>query len=111
MIDPASISMQKDYVEQRASGAYLVSTCQPEEAYDLSVVAKNKTPSITAVEALNKRLKWQIEIKENGLKFIPIELSSAKLFVFVDGSFANKKDYSSHIGYVIILANEYSELG
>jgi hypothetical protein len=31
-----------------------------------------------------------------------------KLFVFVDGSFANNKDFSSQIGYVIILANETS---
>ena len=29
-----------------------------------------------------------------------------KLFVFVDGSFANNKDFSSQIGYLIILANE-----
>jgi hypothetical protein len=29
-----------------------------------------------------------------------------RLFVFVDGSFANNKDFSSQIGYVIILANE-----
>jgi len=32
--------------------------------------------------------------------------SLAKLFVFVDGSFANNKDFSSQIGYLIILANE-----
>jgi hypothetical protein len=31
-----------------------------------------------------------------------------RLFVFVDGSFANNKDFSSQIGYVIILANETS---
>jgi hypothetical protein len=29
-----------------------------------------------------------------------------KLFVFVDGSFTNNKDFSSQIGYLIILANE-----
>jgi hypothetical protein len=31
-----------------------------------------------------------------------------RLFVFIDGSFANNKDFSSQIGYVIILANETS---
>jgi hypothetical protein len=35
-------------------------------------------------------------------------LDHLKLFVFVDGSFANNKDFSSQIGYVIILANETS---
>lgn len=34
------------------------------------------------------------------------DLRTAKLFVFVDGSFANNKDLSSQIGYIIILANE-----
>jgi hypothetical protein len=29
-----------------------------------------------------------------------------KLFIFVDGSFANNKDFSSQIRYVMILANE-----
>ena len=43
-----------------------------------------------------------------GLRFKAIDLSNAKLFVFVDGSFANNKDQSSQIGYVIILANEHS---
>jgi hypothetical protein len=33
-------------------------------------------------------------------------LDHLKLFVFVDGSFANNKDFSSQIGYVMILANE-----
>jgi hypothetical protein len=38
-----------------------------------------------------------------------LDLSTAKLFVFVDGSFANNKDFSSQIGYEIILANESME--
>jgi hypothetical protein len=33
-------------------------------------------------------------------------LDHLKLFVFVDGSFANNKDFSSQIRYVMILANE-----
>lgn len=41
-----------------------------------------------------------------GIKFVPVQLTHAKLFVFVDGSFANNKDLSSQIGFVIVLANE-----
>ena len=37
---------------------------------------------------------------------MPINLPTAKLFVFVDGSFANNKDFSSQLGYKIIIANE-----
>jgi hypothetical protein len=43
---------------------------------------------------------------DRGIKYIAIDLSTAKLFVFVDGSFANNKDFSSQIGYEVILANE-----
>jgi hypothetical protein len=43
---------------------------------------------------------------DRGIKYIPLDLQHAKLFVFVDGSFANNEDLSSQIGYLIILANE-----
>ncbi|KAH0425958.1 polyprotein [Colletotrichum camelliae] len=41
-----------------------------------------------------------------GLTFVPLRLETAKLFVFVDGSFANNSDMTSQIGYVLVLANE-----
>ncbi|TAQ83776.1 hypothetical protein B7494_g7905 [Chlorociboria aeruginascens] len=40
------------------------------------------------------------------LRYIPLVLESAKLYVFVNGSFANNQDLSSQIKYLIILANE-----
>ena len=47
------------------------------------------------------------------IKYVTLDLACTKLFVFVDGSFANNKDFSSQIGYLIILAptgNEESEI-
>ena len=35
-----------------------------------------------------------------------LDLSSVKLYVFINGSFANNKDLSSQIRFEIILANE-----
>jgi hypothetical protein len=43
---------------------------------------------------------------DRGIKYIAIDLSTAKLFVFVNKSFANNKDFSSQIKYKIILANK-----
>jgi hypothetical protein len=43
---------------------------------------------------------------DRGIKYIALDLECTKLFVFVDSSFANNKDFSSQIGYLIILANE-----
>ena len=47
-----------------------------------------------------------MEHLNRGLKYIRLDLETAKIFVFVDGSFANNKDLSSQLGYEIILANE-----
>src|SRR6266567_4671963 len=43
---------------------------------------------------------------DRGIKYIAFNLEYAKLFIFVNSSFANNKDFSSQIGYLIILANK-----
>jgi hypothetical protein len=109
LIDIDAPDARQKYVEQRARGAYIASICQPEAAFDLSVAAQHQKPTKEDVIALNKRLKWQVEHLDRGLTYISLDVSTAKLFVFVDGSFANNKDYSSQIGHEIILANETTE--
>ncbi|KAM4062355.1 reverse transcriptase (RNA-dependent DNA polymerase) [Hirsutella rhossiliensis] len=81
-IDPKAFDHSQRYVEQRARGSYIASI------------------------SLNKRLQWQIYHQERGLMYKPIDLATAKLLIFTDGSFANNKDLSSQLGYVIVLANE-----
>jgi hypothetical protein len=95
-----------EYMEQRARGAYIATICQPEAAFDLSVAAQHQNPTEADTSALNKRIEWQMKNLDRGLKYVALDLSTAKLFVFVDGSFANNKDFSSQIGYEIIIANE-----
>ena len=99
---------QQQYLEQRARGAYIASTCQPEASYDLSVAAQHQNPTEDDIRALNKRIEWQMKNMDRGIKYIALDLTRTKLFVFVDGSFANNKDFSSQIGHLIILANETS---
>lgn len=105
-VDPKADTRTADYREQRARGAYLATTCQPEALFDLSVAAQHQEPSDAEIAILNKRLEWQADNLDRGIRYIPIDLHRAKLFVFVDGSFANNKDLSSQIGYEIVLANE-----
>jgi hypothetical protein len=106
LVDAKSGQVKQAYLEQRARGAYIATTCQPEAAFDLSVAAQYQEPGKEEIKALNKRLQWQIDNQERGLRFVPLDLPRAKLFVFVDGSFANNQDLSSQIGYVITLGNE-----
>ncbi|KAF6806221.1 hypothetical protein CMUS01_14421, partial [Colletotrichum musicola] len=106
LIDTTSPTAQQDYVQQRARGAYIASICQPEACFDLSTAAQHKEPNDENIKALNRRLKWQMDSLDRGLHFIPLDLATAKLFVFVDGSFANNSDLTSQLGFVIVLANE-----
>ena len=96
-------------MEQRASGAYVASTCQPEASFDLSVAAQAQQPSDEDIRTHNKRLKWQMENLDRGLRYVPVDLANAKLMVFVDGSFANNKDPSSLLGFVMMLLNESAD--
>lgn len=106
LIDPEAEDRPQQYVAQRARGAYVASICQPEAAYDLSVAAQIKDPEKKDIEALNVRIKWQMENPERGITFVPLDLERAKLYVFTDGSFANNMDLSSQLGFIIVLAME-----
>ena len=57
------------------------------------------------IKSLNKRLSWQIENINRGLKFVKLNINILQLLVFTDASFTNNKDLSLQIGYILILAN------
>jgi hypothetical protein len=113
-IEPVNIKdkdKQQKYVEQRARGAYIASICQPEAAFDLSTAAQIQHPDEQQCIQLNKRLKWQAHNLQRGLCYLPIDLSTAQLMIFVDGSFANNADLSSQLGFIIMLVNETRDDG
>ncbi|KAF1972468.1 hypothetical protein BU23DRAFT_580860 [Bimuria novae-zelandiae CBS 107.79] len=47
-----------------------------------------------------------INAPNRALRYIPITLINAKLIVFVDSSFANNKDLSSQLGFILMLINK-----
>ncbi|RAL61913.1 hypothetical protein DID88_002402 [Monilinia fructigena] len=101
-------STHEQYVAQRARGAYVATMCQPEASFDLSMAAQTTQPDKDDIAMLNKRIKWQKENSARGLNYIPLDLDSLKIVVFADASFANNKDYSSQIGYVIIMMDKHN---
>lgn len=100
-----NLSIKEQYIAQRARGAYVASVCQPEAAYDLSVAAQVTEPTEKDVHTLNKRIQWQIENAARGLWFVKLDKDSLQLMVFTDASFANNKDLSSQVGFVLVLAD------
>jgi hypothetical protein len=105
-INPLAADAAQQYIAQRARGAYIASVCQPEAVFDLSKAAQTTSPTDEDISTLNARLKWQIENPARGLTFVPLDIERTKLFIFTDGSFANNKDLSSQLGFVIVLATE-----
>ena len=94
------------YVEQRARGAYIASLCQPEAAYDLAIAAQTTTPGADDIAHLNKRIQWQMDNAERGLRYVDIDLRTAKLITFADGSHGSNRDLSSQLGYITMIGNE-----
>ena len=100
-----AVAPKDQYIAQRARGAYIATVSQPEAAFDLSYAAQVINPQEDDVKYLNKRLQWQIKNSKRGLRFVPLDSTTLKLVVFTDALFANNRDYSSQIGYVIVLAD------
>lgn len=101
-----AVPPKDQYVAQRARGAYVATVTQPEAAFDLSFAAQvTGEPTADDVKRLNRRLQWQIDHPGRGLHFVKLDRESLRLVVFTDASFANNKDLSSQIGYVIALAD------
>ena len=93
------------YIAQRARGAYLASICQLEASFDLSYAVQSTEFSSDDIATLNKRLQWQMDNQLRGLKYVKLDHNDLQLVVFTDSSFANNRDFSSQIGYVICLAD------
>ena len=91
------VSPKEQYIAQRARGVYIAIVCQPEATIDLSLAAQVTNPMKEDVRKLNKRLMWQKDNSSRGLNFIPLK-APFKLVIFTD--------YSSQIGYVIVLADK-----
>ncbi len=96
---------KKQYVIQRAREAYLTSICQFEASFDLSHAAQftDWTFCQDDVIALNKRLQWQINNQIRKLQYVKLNQASLQLVIFSDSFFANNRDLSSQIDYVICL--------
>ena len=43
-----------------------------------------------------------------GLLYMPINFPTIKLFIFINGLFINNKDFSSQLGYKIIITNKFT---
>ena len=100
-----SVAFGDQYVAQRAKSAYIATLNQSETAFDFSFVAQVINPQKNDAKRLNKRIQWQLDNSDRGLRFVKLNTTSLKLIAFTDAAFANNSDYTSQIDFVICLAD------
>ncbi len=96
---------RKQYVTQRAREAYLTFICQFEASFDLSHAVQSIEISKNDINALKKRLQWQIINQIRELRYVKLNQSTLQLVIFSDSFFANNRDLFSQIDYVICLTD------
>ncbi|KAK1989628.1 hypothetical protein LX36DRAFT_665047 [Colletotrichum falcatum] len=77
---------------------------------EITLRQKGQGKRLKPVDAASPQAHQQYQIKnlKRGLRFLPLNLKTIKLFVFVDRSFANNADLTSQLSFIVILANKES---
>ncbi len=96
---------KKQYVTQRTRDAYVVSICQFETSFDLSLVAQSIEILLKNITTLNKCLQWQINNHSRDINYVKLDSTKFRLMIFTNSFFANNRDLFSQIDYVICLTN------
>ena len=87
-----AMTPKDQYFARRVQGAYIATMSQPKAAFDLSFAAQIVNPKEKDAKALNKRIQGKIDHLTRGLRFVQLDLTSLKLVIFTDKSFANNHD-------------------
>jgi hypothetical protein len=70
----------------------------------LSYAAQMSEPTWDDAQFLNRCLQHQMIAP--GIRFVHLDEASLHLIAYTDSSFANNRDHTSQIGYVIALADK-----
>ena len=95
-----------EYISQRARDAYIASTCRPDLAFAFAKAAQHPKPNIPEFQALNTTLQSIIDAPTKGISFKSQDISTLRMAVFVDASFANNHDLSSQLGILVSLRDK-----
>ena len=95
-----------DFVAERARGAYIAAVCRPDATYAFSVSSQITKPERTDFKNLNNAISSLLNSIEKGLNFVPPDLDSIVMAVFVDAGFGANLDSSSQLGFIITLMDK-----
>ena len=101
-----NLTTKNQYIAQKTKDAYLTSLCQFEASFDFSHAVQAINISENDVTSLNKKLQWQMKNKTRNLKYVHFDQHFFQIMMFTDAFFANNRDLSSQIDYVICIADK-----
>lgn len=107
--------MKRDatYDEFRSTRAKLAWLCNTRPDISCAVAklaqVKEETYSEASVKAANKFIAHVLKSKELGIEVPQLDLESVVLEVYTDAALANNEDFSSQIGYVVVLKDRFGK--
>lgn len=102
LVDTESVA-REEYASQRARGGYIASICRPDLMFGFAYAAQFPDPGPKQAKELNKTIPKAIASPTKGLRFVPLELATMDMAIFIDASFAGNADLSSQLGFVTVL--------
>lgn len=104
-IDENNVS-KADFTTQRARGAYIAATYRPEVSLSFAFASQTTDPTSADAKFLNKQIMKCIESPKEGINYVHLNPDEVRVAVFVDASFANNSDFSSQIGFIMVLMDD-----
>lgn len=103
----AQPTYQKTFTGVRAMGQYIGVNTRPVFCRPVQLLAPDATKSAKEEHKSLQNFISNLRSKAiEALKFVRLDLERLKLILFTDASFANTHDLESHMGYVILLADD-----
>lgn len=100
-------STQKGFTSKRAMCQYIGVCTRPDTCAPIQLIAPGKNDtSKTEYNVLRKIVNHLKATKERGLKFVPINMKTARLVLFTDSSFANATDFKSQLGFLLLIVDD-----
>lgn len=93
----------ENFVAEQARGAYIAAICRPDATYVFSAASQITDPKMKDMISLNKTMAAMLKSKEKGIRFVPLDLDSMFMAVFVDAGFGANPDSSSPLGFIVTI--------
>jgi hypothetical protein len=93
-----------EFRSRRQQLGWLVHT-RPDIACGVSFLSQVTNPSSEASKALNSVLRYVKRSADHPLYLRPLDVNTLRIVAFSDSSYANNKDQTSQLGYLVVLAD------